>query len=135
MSKVPADWDEIMKVVKLRDKLAVDTVIIGNGDVKSYQEALVKHQEYGVEGIMIGRGIFHNPWVFEKDNKFYSPKEYKKVLLKHLKLYQKIYADKKDFNVMKKFFKMYINNFKGANEMRIKLMETNNYNEVYKLLK
>ncbi len=134
MSKVPADWNEIGKVVKLRNKVAPDTLIIGNGDVSSYSEAVNKQLEFGVDGVMIGRGIFHNPWVFEKENKTHSPEDYKKVLLKHLNLYEKIYPEPKKFNVMKKFFKMYINNFVGANEMRIKLMETGNFAEAYKLL-
>ena len=66
MSDVPAHWDEIGKVVKLRDKLNVNTLIIGNGDIKSLDDALEKHKKYKVDGIMIGRGIFENLWIFDK---------------------------------------------------------------------
>ena len=135
MSKVPADWNEIGKVVRLRNKLSPETLIIGNGDVGSYSEAVSKHKEHGVEGVMIGRGIFHNPWVFAAEPENHDPEEYKKVLLKHLKLYQKNYPELKKYSVMKKFFKMYINNFTGANEMRIKLMETTNFDQAYTFLK
>ena len=134
MSAVPADWNEIEKVVKLRDKISPDTLIIGNGDVESCAEAVSKYKEFGVDGVMIGRGIFHNPWVFEKGVKIHKPEEYKKVLIKHLNLYEKTYKDVGNYHAMKKFFKMYINNFKGANQLRIKFMESNNYKEARALI-
>src|SRR3989344_5257253 len=134
MSKVPADWDEIGKAVKLRDKISPETIIIGNGDVNSYKEAEEKHKKFGVDGVMIGRGIFHNPWVFEKGNKIHTPEEYKKVLIKHLNLYEKTYGDERNYHIMKKFYKMYVNNFKGANQLRIKLMSTNNFKEAQEIL-
>lgn len=134
MSAVPADWNEIAKAVKVRDQISPETIIIGNGDVKSFADAEEKHKIYGVDGVMVGRGIFHNPWVFEKKSKSHSPEEYKKILIKHLNLYEKTYGDVRNYHVMKKFFKMYINNFSGANQLRKKLMETNNYAEAYELI-
>ena len=134
MSKVPADWNEIGKVVKLRNKISPETMIIGNGDVNSYEDAEEKHNKFGVDGVMIGRGIFHNPWVFEKGNKNHTPEEYKDVLIKHLNLYEKTYGDGRNYHIMKKFYKMYVNNFKGANQLRIKLMSTNNFKEAQEIL-
>lgn len=66
MSTGFADWEEIGKIVKLRDAISPKTPIIGNGDVKSYAEVVEKQKKYGVDGVMIGRGIFANPWIFNK---------------------------------------------------------------------
>lgn len=124
--KGESDWDEIGKVVEIKDELGVDTVIIGNGDVKSREEALEKVERYGVDGVMIGRGIFNNPWLFNKGNVEPSVEDRFQALINHLKLFQKTWRDSKNFNVMKKYFKMYINDFPGAKRIRIELMNAEN---------
>ncbi len=136
MSKGEADWKEIAKAVQIRNKISPNTLIIGNGDIESYQKAITAHEQYGVDGIMIGRGIFKNPWVFEKSlkPKVHTRKEYIDVLLSHLNLYEKTWGDTKSPEPMKKFYKMYINNFKGANSLRQKLMETKNFNQAREIL-
>ena len=136
-----ADWNEIEKSVKLRDKTSPKTLIIGNGDVCSYKEALEKHKKYGVDGVMIGRGIFSNPWVFENvpnDSQYlieHTKEESLKLLLKHTKLYEDKWGSEKNFNVMKKFFKIYVRDFKGSGELRQKLMECSSYSQVEKVIK
>ncbi|MDP3917786.1 MAG: tRNA-dihydrouridine synthase [Candidatus Woesebacteria bacterium] len=137
MSDIPANWKEIEKAVKIKDDISPSTIIIGNGDVKSYKEALKRVKESHVDGIMIGRGIFSNPWVFEKKVKEHSFEESKKILIKHLKLCDSGYSNDKvtSYETVKKFFKMYINNFNGANKLRSKLMETKSIEEALKLLK
>lgn len=134
MSEGLANWDEIGKAVKIRDMIAPNTKIVGNGDVKSYAESVEKSQKYGLDGIMIARGIFSNPWVFERNAVTHTKDEYIQVLLKHLNLYEETWGNVKDFNIMKKFFKMYINNFPGASKLRARLMNTKNYQEVRKIL-
>ena len=69
MSIGPANWDEIAKVSKLRDGLNLDIPIIGNGDVKSIEEARFKCKTFNLDGAMIGRGIFDNPWLFMEEQK------------------------------------------------------------------
>lgn len=135
MSTGDADWDEIAKAVKIRDKISPDTLIIGNGDVVSYKDALEKCEKYGVDGIMVGRGVFSNPWVFEKlpEPATHSIKERLELLLKHTKLFDDTYHNGKDFNTLKRFFKIYVNSFPNATELRDKLMLCKNYNEVEKL--
>lgn len=130
MSDVPADWDEIKKAVLIKNKISPDTVIVGNGDVISQSEILEKHRNYGVDGVMIARGIFSNPWVFEKKIKEHKFEEYRKVLLKHLELYD----NTMHYEKLKKFFKMYINNFDGASKLRAELMATKSVKEALKLL-
>lgn len=68
LSKVPADWSEIAKAVNVRNQMKSSTVIIGNGDVASREDAQQKSQETGVDGVMIGRGVFHDPYLFQKSN-------------------------------------------------------------------
>ena len=130
MSAFPADWEEIGEIVKIKDKIAPNTIIIGNGDVKSYIEVVKKAQKYGVDGVMIGRGIFVNPWVFSKDSGEHTKAEYIKLLLRHMELFEKTWGGTKNFAIIKKFFKMYINNFNGASILRQKLMEATSFEEI-----
>lgn len=134
MSKVPAHWDEIAKVVALRNAIAPETIIVGNGDVKNYAEGMVRVQETGVDGVMIGRGIFTNMWAFEKTNSYHVPiiTERINLLTQHVRMYEKQWGTTKRFEVLKKFFKIYISEFPGASELRVKFMETKSYAEVYK---
>lgn len=136
MSKGSADWNEIAKAVKLRDKLSPKTIIIGNGDVLSYKEALEKSEKYGVDGVMIGRGILSNPWIFEKTQSPlpHSTEEHLKLLMKHTKLFCDTYHNEKDFNTMKKFFKIYVGSFRGARKIKKQLMECKNYDDVEKIV-
>lgn len=133
-SKVPAHWDEIGKCVQLRNEISKNTILIGNGDVKSYAHGMELVNQYGVDGIMIGRGIFSNPWVFEKEERKHERNEYITVLIKHLDLWNETWGERRHFAVMKKFFKMYVNGFPGASDMRVKLMECKSYDEVMRTL-
>ncbi len=129
MSKVPAHWDEIGKageMIKKSGKLA-----IGNGDVMSMSEVREKAKQYGLDGIMVGRGIFHNPWLFslaataargQADKEVDAPKERINLLLKHLDNFEKLWPEGKNFDVMKRFFKVYINGWSGAKDLRAELM-------------
>jgi len=122
LSKVPAHWDEIGKVVDLKKQIGVETVIIGNGDVESRVMGEELAEKYGLDGIMIGRGVFKNPWVFQQK----SPKSREEkiaVLIKHLDIYQRIWGETKRFDPLKRFFKIYINGFEGAAELREQLMQ------------
>lgn len=132
MSKVPADWGEIGKVVKLRDDMGIDTLIIGNGDVLSLDEADQKIEEYGVDGVMIGRGIFQNPWLFDRtiDCDQIPVDEKLELLLKHTRLFVDVWGTSKNFAVMKKFFKIYVSGFQGASDIRYELMQTDGIEEV-----
>ncbi|MDO8638828.1 MAG: tRNA-dihydrouridine synthase [Candidatus Daviesbacteria bacterium] len=132
LSKVPTHWEEIGKVVKMRDEMGSKTLIVGNGDIESYQDGLKRAQQYKVDGIMIGRGIFQNPWIFNPkvDILKITPEQRKQLLLDHVKIFEKTWANQKDFNIMKKFFKAYIRDYPGALEQRAKLMEAKNIKEI-----
>ena len=128
-SKVPAHWEEIGKVVKMRDEIGSKTLIVGNGDVSSFQDGFKKFQQYG---IMIGRGIFYNPWIFNPkvDITKVTPEQRKQLLFDHLKIFDQMWLNKKDFNIMKKFFKAYLRDFPGALELRAGLMKAKNAKEI-----
>jgi tRNA-dihydrouridine synthase len=130
LSKVPCHWDEIGKAVQLRNAMKKDTIIVGNGDVKNYQEALQKFEAYGVDGVMIGRGIFEDMFAFAKTSTTLKPKESLALLSKHVHLFEDTWGSTKRFEIMKKFFKIYVSKFEGAQELRIKLMEAKTANDV-----
>jgi nifR3 family TIM-barrel protein len=132
MSKVPAHWDEIGKSVKLRDQIAPQTLIIGNGDINSYQDGLDKVRTYGVDGVMIATGIFKNLWIFDPSGKApeLSIEERLNQLLKHSRLFVETWGETKSFAILKKFFKIYISDFEGASDLRTKFMEANNLEDV-----
>lgn len=132
MSMVPAHWDEIAKVVKLRDKKKLTTPIIGNGDVQSLSEAYQRVEETGVDGVMIGRGIFHDPWLFNKAHHGEEVTFAEKIakLIEHIKLYQATWGSKKPYAILKKFFKCYINGAPGASDLRAEFIVLNSPDEV-----
>lgn len=134
LSLVPANWDYLKKIKELIQKSGKEVLLIGNGDIKDMEDARIKAQEYGCDGVMIGRGIFGNPWVFSG----YTPtlEEKLRAMIEHTKLFEKELSipKHKSFAVMKKHFKAYVNGFNGAVELRIKLMETNNAREVEKII-
>ena len=135
MSKVPAHWDEIGKVVKMRDDMGKQTLIFGNGDVQDLAQAKEKVKQYGVDGVMIGRGIFHNPWLFaEIDPTTRTIKDRLELLKKHVALYESTWGKKKNYQILKKYFKIYLSDFDGASDMRQQFMETNSYEEVKELV-
>lgn len=131
LSDVPANWVEIAKAVKIKNNISPNTIVVGNGDVKSYKEVLKRVKESQVDGIMIGRGIFSNPWVFEKEIKNHSFEESKQVLIKHLNLYEPF----EHYDKVKKFYKIYVNSFDGSGKLRAELMQTKNISEALALLK
>ena len=144
MSEVPAHWELMPEIVKLRNEISPSTLIIGNGDVESLQDARAKAKKYGCDGIMIGRGIFGKPWFFADHKKEKTPEERLKILLEHTKAFEKAYCGLsgikpgkkrlKSFAVMKKHFKAYVNGWDNAKELRAKLMETNSYKEVKEII-
>ncbi len=136
MSDVPAHWDLMSEIIKLRDRISPETLIIGNGDVNSLEDAKMKVKESGCDGAMIGRGIFGNPWFFSGKLVSEIPVEERlKVMLEHAKAFDKYLGKVKNFAIMKKHFKAYVSGWDGAKELRIKLMESSGFGEMEKIVK
>ncbi len=135
MSLVPANWDMIAEAVRIRDEYdntKNKTLILGNGDVKDLADAEEKIKATGADGVMIGRGIFGNPWLFNKkiDYRKITIAEKLQVMVEHTYLFEQLFGEPaspagrhKSFDIMKKHYKAYVNGFDGAKELRIKLME------------
>ena len=134
MSKVPAHWEEVAKAVKLRDKIAPQTLIIGNGDVADREEGLRRIAETGADGIMIGRGVFTNVFCFAEDATEHSKAEFFTLLNMHLDLWEKTWEGEANYHALKRFFKIYIKGFAGASELREQLMNTNVISEARELI-
>ncbi len=136
MSEVEAHWELAPQIVEMAKESGV--VIVGNGDVQSLDDGKEKAKKSGMNGIMVGRGIFGNPWFFnEKISIENIPlKERFAVMIEHAKLFEKEISGKriKGFHVMKKHFKAYVSGFDGAKELRAKLMETENSKQVQKIV-
>ncbi len=136
MSDVPAHWELAKDIIKTVRDINNNIPIIANGDVLSIEDGKKKAIESGFDGIMIGRGIFGNPWLFDSERKILPTREEKiKALIEHIKLFEKYMKGIRHFAVMKKHFKAYIGGFDEAKELRIKLMETNSEKEAIKILK
>lgn len=136
LSKVPARWEEVGKLVQLRDRMKVSTVIVGNGDVKDASDAKEKYETYGADGVMIGRGIFHNPWAFDTSEVPHvgTPRELLDVMERHVRLFTEVWGNRKNYAILKKFYKIYVNNFHGATDWRVRAMATSSAPEAFALL-
>ena len=166
MSKVPAHYELIPDIIKLRDEISPETKLIINGDIRDHAHALELHQQYPeVDGFMIGRGVFQNPYCFT--DHIPTREELMELLKLHLDLYEKYtngslrsiatngeflasatrndglarsgdektYSYTSSYEPLKHFFKIYVNNFPGAKELRAKLMETHSVSEAREIIK
>ncbi len=137
MSKVPADWEAIAKVRELRDRISPDTLIIGNGGLKTRSEALELVEKHGLDGAMIGTGVFHDPYVFSDSSPWSDMSAADKVNLfkKHVELFSRTWSGgERRYEPLKKFAKIYINDFDGASELRRQIMETQSLAELEGML-
>ena len=155
MSEVDAHWDLMPNIIRLRDEVQSEipvnqrTIILGNGDARDLNDARTKISTNGyvskdgtmitADGVMFGRAIFGNPWLFDqkrndgkKSEKNNTPtiRERLNACLEHTELFQKLLGDIKSFAIMKKHYKAYVSGWDGAKELRIKLMETENVAQV-----
>ena len=135
MSKVPAHYELISEIIKLRNEISPETKLIINGDIKNRRHALELHEQYPeVDGFMIGRGVFENPYCFTTHEA--TKDELIKLLKMHLDLYEEYEKTHSHipYEALKHFFKIYINNFPGAKDFRAKLMETHFVSEARELI-
>lgn len=140
MSKVPARWERVKRAVELRNGLGSKTLILGNGDLQDVDDARAKVEASGADGAMLGRAIFGKPWLFSNSQEYEnSLKKRLEILVEHTKLFEELLGDipgrsGKNFALMKKHFKAYVEGFDGAKELRAKLMETENAAEVEEVI-
>lgn len=158
MSKVPARWERLTRVVELRNVISPETKIIGNGDMLTAEDGRQKAKLFCVDGTMVGRALFGNPWFFhptkrvpfrmtslpthgvnrdslavtdmsEEGIEYITIEERLRVLVEHSKLFVELLPHK-NFAIMKKHYKAYVSGWPGAADLRHKLMETVTIEEV-----
>jgi len=149
MSKVGAHWE--LAEIPVQMATGSGVLILGNGDVADLADARAKVAQSGVDGVMIGRAIYGNPWLFAET--IPTTTEKLQVLVEHTKLFSDLFlagetneklfnslnqssglidrtdserksvlGHTKSFAMMKKHFKAYVDGFAGASELRAKLM-------------
>ncbi|MBO3077498.1 tRNA dihydrouridine synthase [Mammaliicoccus vitulinus] len=135
MSKVDAHWELIEAIKKMRDEIAPNTLLTINGDIPDRKTGLELAEKYGIDGVMIGRGIFHNPFAFEKEPREHTSKELLDLLRLHLALFNKYSKDESRlYKPLRRFFKIYVRGIRGAGELRHQLMSTHTTDEALALL-
>jgi tRNA-dihydrouridine synthase len=140
MSLVPANWEHVTRAAEMAK--GTGTLIIGNGDVKDIVDAKAKAEATGADGIMLGRAIFGNPRLFAHDEKLSRLSlddkvliaEKLRVMIEHTKLFEELLGDIKNFAIMKKHYKAYVNGFDGAKELRIELMAADSVDQVTRIV-
>lgn len=96
LSKVPAQWSYVREVVSLRDRIAPETVIIGNGDVISLVDGSNRAQASGADGVMVGRALFGNPWFFDASRAVVATLPKKQPwLIRHIPFLKKYFETKR----------------------------------------
>ncbi|WP_337127380.1 tRNA-dihydrouridine synthase [Staphylococcus aureus] len=122
-------------IQNLRDEIAPNTLLTINGDIPDRKTGLELAEKYGIDGVMIGRGIFHNPFAFEKEPREHTSKELLDLLRLHLSLFNKYEKDEiRQFKSLRRFFKIYVRGIRGASELRHQLMNTQSIAEARALL-
>lgn len=134
LSQVPAHWEEMPKIVEQAKGTGV--VILGNGDILSLEQAEQVCEQYGCDGVMIGRGIFGNPWLFNRKRtvETLSIDERLDTMLEHCRLYEEVFGDEKKFLVMRKHLMAYASGFPGAKELRVALETVFSYADVMEVV-
>ena len=136
LSLAPANWELMKKAVEIRNKINPEVLLIGNGDVGSLEEGKRLAKETGCDGIMIGRGMFGNPWVFEKYGSrkpVHGLDEKLEALIELAQEFEKI-SPPKHFALLKKHIKAFVTGFAGAAELRAKLMEADSATELESII-
>ncbi len=139
MSKVPARWDDIKQVRILRDGIAPNTMVVGNGDVLSREQGEELADDSGVDGIMIGRAVFNNPFVFQKNSQWLEASQ--KARLEAYKMYVELFlktyppeARIRNWHSLKRMAKMYIHGLEEASKFRHSLVRSESADEMLGIL-
>ena len=137
MSKVPARWELIGEVVAMRQKIAPQTLVVGNGDVLSRQQGIELAMQHKLDGIMIGRGVFQDPFVFAETSQWdhYTPAQKFSLFKAQVELFQKTWQEnERPIMTLNKFCKIYVNGFDGAKEVRDELMHAGSIQNLLDML-
>lgn len=132
-----ADWNIIKEV-----KENVSIPVIGNGDIKSPEDAKRMLEETKCDAVMIGRGVLGNPWLIKNIVNYLDGKEVIDVsivdridmCLKHLKLLDSLKNEKLACLEIRNHISWYFKGIKGANELKNKVYQTTSIHDIILLL-
>ncbi|MCD8495175.1 MAG: tRNA-dihydrouridine synthase [Candidatus Pacebacteria bacterium] len=127
LSKVPPHWDAVARAVEIRNASGKETRIIANGGIMNHDDSRHVVALTGCDGVMMGKAVFGNPWLFDESKKTVTVRERLMVMLEHTELFLELIGDIKKFSVMKKHYKAYVHGFPSAKELRIELMDAPDY--------
>ena len=134
MSDGLADWNEIGKAARLRDQSGLDIPVLGNGDVLSIADGSARSEEHGLDGFMIGRGIFSNFWLFEEQQRERTREEKMALLWQHTELFDQIWGNSKNFHLLRHYYSIYAKGFPGAADLRTRLMSSESIADVERII-
>lgn len=136
LSKVPAHWELMENYVAMRDTVNPAITLVGNGDIATKQQINTFRHLYGVDGLMVGRGIFDDLWIFNenKDGTQATIQERIGLVKKHIQLFLETWGERKNFEMIKKFFRTYLKNFDGAAQLRAELLRLKSPEEMLKTI-
>lgn len=132
-SLVPAKWELMGDIKEIRDRVSPATALVGNGDVENRVQAEELARQYGIEGVMLGRGIFHDPYAAAQQSPWSEKSKAEKLDLyrRHVELFIETWdGDKRPIAPLNKFCKVYVSGFDGAKEMRERLMHCSSSEEL-----
>lgn len=132
MYKGFAHWDAIQKAGELIHQQGNGTLVLGNGDIKSIQDACTRIEQSGVDGALIGRASIGNPWIFKNPGKI-SIQERFHAALEHAKHYQSIRGSE-HFQSIRKHLTGYLSCFPEAARYRMLALKTNSLEELKEAL-
>lgn len=138
LSKVPPNWQYVEQIRQLRDALSPSTLIVGNGDIAKRTEGEQLATEHGLDGVMIGRGIFADPFVFAVRSPWPAWDRQQRIELYrcHVELFAKTWRHgERKVHTLNKFCKIYIQGFAGAKELRERLMCAETIDDLLEILK
>ena len=146
MYRGEADWSAIERAVQLAR--GTDTLLLGNGDVQSLQDAIRRVRQHGVHGVLVGRGALGEPWLSRRkeaaraaasdpsglvESESPTLDERFHVMLDHAKQYEAI-LDRKCFPRMRKHLGWYCKGFPGAAAMRAAMVRASSSEDVARLV-
>jgi tRNA-dihydrouridine synthase len=141
-----ADWDAIARAAEI--VRGSETLLLGNGDIRSAETAVSRIRQTGVHGVLIGRAALGNPWIFTRcqvvrdavrtgatppADPVVSPGERLAVALEHAHLFE-AYRGRQTFRVFRKYLAAYCRGFTGAAELRQRLVGVNTLQELESIL-
>lgn len=119
------NWDEVAKGAKIAHSKGI--TYLGNGGIKSIEDAQKVSEEYDLDGVLIGQAAYGNPWIFSDKEPTVEEKLY--TLIEHAKLAEEFYGEK-GFVSVRKHLAWYCKGVKKSKKLRSELVMTSNHDEV-----